>query len=90
MFDHLFLPPKLPQQEDYDALLESSLLSLTIDGLTAWRNCTEPTYHGPAGAAISAIRNMQQAYSVVDGSLNENEVLRLLTQLTEGKNSDAI
>ncbi|KAI0506705.1 hypothetical protein F5B22DRAFT_622964, partial [Xylaria bambusicola] len=85
IFNHIFLPPKLPQREDYSSRCETSLLSVTIDGLIAWRNCTESACHGQADAAISTIRNMLQAYSAVDGSLNENEVLRLLTELTEGK-----
>lgn len=85
IFDHLFLPSKLPQQNDYDAQHEKFLLSTTIDGLIAWRNCTEPARDGRADAAITTIRNMQQAYSADDGSLNEVDVLNLLTQLTEGK-----
>lgn len=85
IFDHLFLPSKLPQQGDYNARYEKSLLSTTIDGLIAWRNCTEHARHGQADLAISTIRNLQRAYSAVDGSLNETEVLSLLSQLTEGK-----
>ncbi|KAI1366807.1 hypothetical protein F5Y08DRAFT_112758 [Xylaria arbuscula] len=84
LFHHLFLPPKLPQQDDYDARRESFLMSITIDGLTAWRNCTESTHREHIDAAISTMRSMQRAYSAVDGSLIENEVLCLLTQLTEG------
>ncbi|TGJ81237.1 hypothetical protein E0Z10_g7524 [Xylaria hypoxylon] len=83
IFNHLFLPPKLPQQDDYNARSEASLLSITTDGLIAWKSCTESAYHEQADAAISTIRNMQQAHSAVDGYLNENEVLTLLTQLTE-------
>ncbi|KAI3322851.1 hypothetical protein HD806DRAFT_544884 [Xylariaceae sp. AK1471] len=83
IFNHLFLPSKLPQQDDYNAQCEKSLLSITIDGLIAWRSCSEPARRGQADAAISTIRNMQRAYSAVDGSLSETEVLSLLTQLTE-------
>ncbi|KAF2969305.1 hypothetical protein GQX73_g4245 [Xylaria multiplex] len=83
IFNHLFLPSKLPQYDDYNASREKSLLSTTIEGLIAWRDCTEPSRRGQADAAISTMRNMQQAYSTVDGYLNETEVLGLLTHLTE-------
>ncbi|KAI0199126.1 hypothetical protein F4808DRAFT_433446 [Astrocystis sublimbata] len=83
IFHHLFLPPKLPQRRDCSAPHETSLLSITIDGLVSWRGCLEPEYHGEADAAISTIRNMQQVYSAVDGSLNENKVLSLLAHLAE-------
>ncbi|KAI0404731.1 hypothetical protein F4802DRAFT_218327 [Xylaria palmicola] len=82
-FNHLFLPSKLPQQDDYNARCETSLLSTTIEGLNEWRDCTDPAYRGQADAAISSIRNMKRAYSEVDGSLNEGEIISLLAQLTE-------
>lgn len=85
IFHHVFLPSKLPQQDDYKAQNEKSLLSTTIDGLIAWKNCTEIAHHGQADVAISTIRNLQRAYSATDGVLDESEVLNLLTQLTEGK-----
>ncbi|KAI1749778.1 hypothetical protein F4782DRAFT_533039 [Xylaria castorea] len=85
IFNHLFLPSQLPQKDDYNARCEKSLLSITIDGLIQWKSFTEPARGGQADIAISTIRNAQRAYSVVDGSLNEIEVLSLLTQLTEGK-----
>ncbi|KAI1118430.1 hypothetical protein F5Y14DRAFT_264197 [Nemania sp. NC0429] len=83
IFNHLFLPPQLPQQDDYKAQLEKSLISTTIDGLIAWRHCIDPSRHEQADVAISTIRNMQRVYSAVDGSLDETVVFRLLTQLTE-------
>ncbi|KAI0536541.1 hypothetical protein GGR58DRAFT_528215 [Xylaria digitata] len=83
IFNHLFLPSQLPQHDDYDAPCEESLLSTAIEGLIAWRDCAEPSRRGQAGAAISTIRNMQRAYSAVDGSLNKVGVLDLLTQFTE-------
>ncbi|RYC61027.1 hypothetical protein CHU98_g5182 [Xylaria longipes] len=89
IFNHLFLPSQLPQQDDYDARCEKSLLLNAIDGLIAWRDCIEPARREQADAAISTIRNMQRAYSAVDGSPNEVEVLSLLTQLTEGKEQNA-
>ncbi|KAI0188207.1 hypothetical protein EV127DRAFT_513230 [Xylaria flabelliformis] len=84
IFNHLFLPSKLPQQDDYTAQRENSLLSITIEGLIAWKNCTEPAHHGQADKAISTIRNMRQARSATDGHLNKNEVSSLLTQIAEG------
>ncbi|KAI0547073.1 hypothetical protein F4679DRAFT_598040 [Xylaria curta] len=83
IFNHLFLPSKLPQQDDYTVQRESFLLSITIEGLIAWKSCTEPTHHEQADKAISTIRNMQQACSATDGHLNQNEVSSLLTQIAE-------
>jgi hypothetical protein len=88
LFNHVFLPPKLPQKDDYDAGREKALLSVTIDGLITWKNCIEPARRGQAEAAASTIHNMQQAYSGIDGSLNETEVFSLLAQLADGKSQN--
>ncbi|KAI1428155.1 hypothetical protein F5Y12DRAFT_790732 [Xylaria sp. FL1777] len=83
VFNNLFLPPKLPHDGDYDAEWDDALLSTTIRGLHAWKECTNSTHHEQANAAISAIESMRRAYSATDGSLNELEVLSLLSKLTE-------
>ncbi|KAI3342590.1 hypothetical protein F4824DRAFT_113897 [Ustulina deusta] len=83
IFNHLFLPTKLPQEDDYDAQQDITLLLTAIDGLSAWKECTNPARREQADAAISTLKNMQRAYSAGDGSLNEVEVLSLLTELTE-------
>ncbi|KAJ8131228.1 hypothetical protein O1611_g2397 [Lasiodiplodia mahajangana] len=61
-FYHLFLPPKLPRQDDYNARCESALLSTTIDGLVAWKDYINPAYRSQADAAISMIRTAVPLY----------------------------
>ncbi|KAI1763802.1 hypothetical protein GGR53DRAFT_466937 [Hypoxylon sp. FL1150] len=82
IFHHLFLPPELPQQDDYRAELEIALLSSAIDGLIAWKNYTGSTHLEQADAAILMLRNLQRVY-YKDGSLNETEVFESLAQLAE-------
>ncbi|KAI0818346.1 hypothetical protein GGR55DRAFT_694556 [Xylaria sp. FL0064] len=81
IFHHLFLPPKLPQKQDYDAGCDSTLVSTIVGGLQEWKKFTKPEHREKADAAISTIRNMQRAYSARDGTLNEAEALRLLANL---------
>ncbi|KAI1283285.1 hypothetical protein F5Y07DRAFT_408682 [Xylaria sp. FL0933] len=83
IFRHLFLPPKLPQQSDYDAKWDNTLLSVTVDGLRAWKECITPMRREYADLAISTIRNMQRAYSASDGFLQDSEIITLLTELKE-------
>ncbi|KAI0007682.1 hypothetical protein F4779DRAFT_591005 [Xylariaceae sp. FL0662B] len=84
IFNHFFLPQKLPQKDDFSAVLEMALLSTTIGGLNAWKGCTDSTHLKQADAAISTLHNMKRAHSSKDGSLLETEVLRSLTRLEEG------
>ncbi|KAI1437155.1 hypothetical protein GGR50DRAFT_115572 [Xylaria sp. CBS 124048] len=84
VFNHFFLPCKLPQWDDYNAGGESALLSISIRGLLAWKNHTELAHHGTADAAISTLRNMQRACSAQDASLNQTDILQLLRELTKG------
>ncbi|KAI0428953.1 hypothetical protein F5Y09DRAFT_357310 [Xylaria sp. FL1042] len=83
IFHHLFLPPKLPQHQDYDAEYDRTLISAIIDGLQAWKEYTKPVYREKADGAISTIRNMLRAYSPSDGTLNEAVLLSLLAELAE-------
>ncbi|KAI1175689.1 hypothetical protein F4777DRAFT_549550 [Nemania sp. FL0916] len=83
IFHHLFLPPKLPQNDDFNIQYEIELLSTVIDGLLLWKRFTTPARREHAEAAIITIQNMRQAYSGVDGSLSEAKVRHLLATLTE-------
>ncbi|KAI1822778.1 hypothetical protein F4861DRAFT_371113 [Xylaria intraflava] len=85
VYHHLFLPSKLPQQDDYNPEFERVLLSTAINGLTVWKDYVEPTCRGQADAAISMLYNMQRAYLPISDSLNNTELLQLLNQLTEDK-----
>ncbi|KAI2621190.1 hypothetical protein GGR54DRAFT_630279 [Hypoxylon sp. NC1633] len=69
VFNHLFLPPKLPHQDDYGAERELALVSTAIDGLVSWKVYVDSSRREQVDAAISMLHNTREAHSATDGSL---------------------
>jgi len=70
---HIFLPPKLPQKDDFNAEYETALLDTTIDTLQKFKGCTKCDY----GAAIDSVINMLFNMSTVrdfQGTVNEKNL----------------
>lgn len=80
LINHVFLPPKLPQEDDYQPHLDIALLQSTISALSAFRDCVSNDRHASINAAIKMFLNMRKVH--FDGDVNEKELLKALKNVT--------
>ncbi|KAK5165530.1 uncharacterized protein LTR77_009059 [Saxophila tyrrhenica] len=57
IFHHVFLPPKLPQEDDFDENAEAKLLSKTIRALTAFKFSMPPQSRDDIQKALDMLEN---------------------------------
>ncbi|EXJ68848.1 uncharacterized protein A1O5_07780 [Cladophialophora psammophila CBS 110553] len=58
LIHHIFLPPKLPQEDDHDPEYESVLLNVVLDALGRFRNCVIGDQNETIGSVIAMISGM--------------------------------
>lgn len=73
---HAFLPPKLPQKDDYSPELDSSLLKLVIDALEDYKDVAR------IGNAVGMLQNIQRVHSA--GNVVEAELKNARSNLLIG------
>jgi hypothetical protein len=56
---HIFLPPKLPHEDDFDSDYETILLDTTIDSLLKFKNCVTHDQSGIIDAVIAMVATLQ-------------------------------
>lgn len=88
LFHHVFLPPKLPQSDDYDTSCELILLDSVINSLQKFRALV-PNQHrqvlGPVITMVARLREIRGSH----GDVSEGKLKEALQKLdTEGKISD--
>ncbi|KAJ9257552.1 hypothetical protein DTO195F2_5534 [Paecilomyces variotii] len=84
LFHHVFLPPKLPQSDDYDASCELILLDSVINSLQKFRALV-PNQHrqvlGPVITMVARLREIRGSH----GDVSEGKLKEALQKLdTEG------
>ena len=59
MIDHVFLPPKLPQMDDFNPMREDALLRALLDALKTFIIHVGPQYHHAIKSVDSMIENLR-------------------------------
>ncbi|KIW67539.1 hypothetical protein PV04_06783 [Phialophora macrospora] len=84
MIHHMFLPPKLPCEDDSDRSHETILLRTTIDALREFKDWVIDDHHGTIDSIIGMVANLR-AVSGTDseGTVNEGQLFSALRDLPE-------
>jgi hypothetical protein len=56
---HIFLPPKLPQEDDFDSEYEMILLDTTIDVLLKFKDCVTDDQNGVIDSVVAMVTNLR-------------------------------
>ena len=87
LIHHIFLPPKLPQEDDYDSEDESTLLNITLDALRRFQNCVIGDQNGTIGSIIVMITSLisvRHSFASV-GAVSERKLESALRDLCKGE-----
>lgn len=79
-FNHLFLPPKLPNGDDRSPTNELCLIELVRDCLNEFLPKTDPINHDTINSAVALMKNIHTATGL-DGYLQEDGVKAVLKQI---------
>lgn len=72
MINHVFLPPKLPNGDDFNVKHDMMLLDTAIDVLTQFGACIMPNDSGCISTMIQTVQNMKKHHSVhTDGAIDQ-------------------
>ncbi|KAJ5527297.1 hypothetical protein N7513_011456 [Penicillium frequentans] len=80
LFHHLFLPPKLPQADDYNARHEHLLLNSVIDALHSFSGYVPTADATVMPGVIEMITRLRQARNSY-GEVDEEQLMKCLTEL---------
>ncbi|KAJ5802893.1 uncharacterized protein N7503_005343 [Penicillium pulvis] len=80
LFHHLFLPPKLPQADDYNARHENLLLNSVIDALRSFSGYVLTADDTVMPRVIEMITRLRQAHNSY-GEVDEEQLMKSLTEL---------
>src|SRR5271163_4884823 len=79
LIHHIFLPPKLPQEDDFDSEYEMILLDTTIDVLLKFKDCVTYDQNGVIDSVVAMVTNLRAVRdSDAVGAGNLGNVLREL------------
>lgn len=82
LIHHIFLPPKLPQEDDFDSEFETILLDTVIDNLLKFKNCvtSNKSIIDSVIALVTTLRNVRDSPSNL-GAISEEELRNALRDL---------
>ena len=80
LIHHMFLPPKLPDGDDYDSKHEAVLLDTTVDGLKRFKDFLTSDQQQIIDPVIAMVTNMRIMLdsSNPDGGIMESELRNAL------------
>jgi hypothetical protein len=88
LIHHMFLPPKLPHEDDYDFKYENFMLDTTIGGLWKFKKCLPHAQSQIIESAIAMVMSMKTMNEPtgVKGGVSERGLEDALKHLpTQGK-----
>ncbi len=89
LIDHVFLPPKLPQEDDFQSSLEQTLIKTTVDGVAAFSACLNGEHNSSqVNTAHAMLRNLAKVHP--SEFLYEGQLRTALSALKDGQDSCAM
>lgn len=91
LIHHIFLPPKLPNEDDFDSDYETALLDTTIEALAKFKDVVTYDQNSIIDSVISMVTNLGTVRdsSSVDGSISKEELRAALRDIcNKGKQAD--
>ena len=73
IYHHVFLPPQVPQQDDYLPELDLALMQIAQESLGTLLSCTPSECHQGIAAATRMLSAMQKIHE--DGQIGSKELL---------------
>ena len=83
LVNHVVLPPKLPQADDFDTSHEWSLIDITIQTLQDLKSMVQVDQVGTVTSAIASVENLRGSRDSC-GNVAENQLQRLFDGLVNG------
>lgn len=77
LIHHVFLPPKLPQEDDFSSKRQGLLIDVVLDSLSAFGQS------GIVDKVKGAIDNIRLIHGIEDGTISEGELGKALSGLEE-------
>ncbi|CAI7592284.1 unnamed protein product [Penicillium pancosmium] len=88
LFHHIFLPPKLPQSDEYNAQYEILLLDRVVELLRDFSHHAEPHDAAVLTSALAMISRLR-GICELDGGVNESQLKEVFSDLDfEGENHE--
>ena len=87
---HLFLPPKLPHEDDFNSEYETIMLDTTVDGLLKFKSCAPSDQSGIIDSVIAMITSLRTVCDSfgTEGAVSEEKLGNALMDLCKkGRNS---
>lgn len=85
LFHHIFLPPKLPHDDDYDPLYDKALLDQVIEALCQFRDHVSSHEADICTTVLTMLTRLGRTCSL-HGAVDEMELKKALIELnTEGR-----
>ncbi|KKZ67076.1 hypothetical protein EMCG_07247 [[Emmonsia] crescens] len=83
LIHHIFLPPKLPNEDDFDSDCETALINTTLEALVKFKDVVTYDQNSIIDSVISMVTNLGTVRdsSSVDGSISEEELGAALRDL---------
>ena len=82
LIHHIFLPPKLPHEDDFDSKYETILLDTTVDVLLKFKGCVTYDQHGIIDSVIAMVTNLRAVRdSDTVGAVSEGKLGNALRDL---------
>ncbi|KAI1385560.1 uncharacterized protein F4822DRAFT_432413 [Hypoxylon trugodes] len=88
IFHHVFLPPLLPQKDDYDVKNEEALLQAIIDSLSAFRGYVQESQSSMADSAHATMERLYQTHDFQLGDTSQINEEQLLNAFESIQNQD--
>ncbi|PGH08676.1 hypothetical protein AJ79_05958 [Helicocarpus griseus UAMH5409] len=78
---HIFLPPELPQEDDFDLRYEAILLDICFEALERFRLYVGPEQRVVVQTVIDMVSNLKSVRDSSDGSIREDQLKEAMRRL---------
>jgi hypothetical protein len=83
LINHIFLPPKLPQYDDFDIEYETVIAKVAIASLSKFKNHVHHSHHATVASAIAMVTSLRNVYDAATGSVSEKKLVDALVHICQ-------
>ena len=83
LINHVFLPPQLPQSDDFNAKLESIIIKVATASLQNLLHNSNPSQQATVAAAIAMIASLGDVHDSATSSVSEDKLREALANLCQ-------